>query len=102
MGTDTQLYKELKKQFVGLNPTRAARLLSIVADKLTAEMRVVEEMLCCLSKDITKRDAEMEPYIVGQSYRYSTRDDYFKISPSSEQPSPYIIQPQSEPYPQDV
>ena len=91
MGTDTQSYKEIKKRNVCLNPTRAARLLSVVADKFPAEMRVVKEMLCCLSKDITKRNAEVEPYIHGQSYWCLTGKAYLEIAEGSEQPAPYII-----------
>jgi hypothetical protein len=91
MGTETQSYKELQKRFIGLTPSRAEALLSVVATELDVEMRVVEEMLCCLSKDNKKRDANVEPSFSGQTYRFATKDEFLEIPPNSQQSIPFTI-----------
>jgi hypothetical protein len=68
MGTDTKSYKELKKKYPTMCSTRATQLLRTVSTKMDVEMRVVEEMLCCLSKTKKKRDDCVEPALANQTY----------------------------------
>jgi hypothetical protein len=102
MGTETQSYKELQKRFPGLTPDRAAGILLSVSNKMKVEMRVVEEMLCCLAKDKRKRDLKVEPYSIEQKYRYATKHEFLQLAPDSDIPTKLVISPRSTLFPRDV
>jgi hypothetical protein len=84
MGTQTKSYKELKKRYPSMTSVRATQLLRTVSTKMETEMRVVEEMLCCLSKNPTKRDNSVEPALANQTYVFATNTEYMQLLPHNE------------------
>jgi len=91
MGKDTMSFKELQKRFPRITTARSLQLLRVISSKLKVSMLQAEEMICCLSKDINKRDAFVEPSMVDQTYRIATKDGYFQLTANGMSWDPYEI-----------
>ena len=87
----TMSYRRLMDFYPGSTPDRFDNLLVVVSAKLGVTTRVAEEMICNLGKSASKRNAEVEPTISGQTYRLATNNEFLELLPGTNRFLPYKL-----------